>query len=189
MSASSNYPGYYPPSAQRAQPTSYASNSSLSQRSREPQAQQGPSPSSSSSVPIDPSLSMYSSQYYTNTQYQHRPLQPPQQLSVSANISSPSSQASETVATSPTEHRPTPGPPTMNSNGKRTASPTRTQPGDARKKSRKDDDGDEAGSGAEKDDTPKQKSTRGSRCVLPCYALLMRLYARSGRAWCADGLR
>ena len=166
MSASSNYPGYYPPSAQRPQPTSYASSSSLSQHGREPQAQQGLSPSSS--VSLDPSLSMYGSQYYPNTQYQHRALQPPQ-LNVPANLSSPSSQASETIATPPTEHRPTPGPSSMNSNGKRPASPARTQSGDVRKKTRKDDDGDEAGSpGAEKgDDAPKQKSTRGSRCVLP----------------------
>lgn len=167
MSASSNYPGYYPPSASRPQPTSYASSSSLSQRGREPQGQQGLSPSSSS-VPIDSSLSMYGSQYYPNTQYQHRPLQPPQ-LNVPANLSSPSSQASETIATPPTEHRPTPGPSSMNSNGKRPASPARTQSGDVRKKTRKDDDGDEAGSpGADKgDDAPKQKSTRGSRCVSP----------------------
>lgn len=187
MSASSNYPGYYPSSAQRP---SYPSTSSLSQRSREPQAQQGPSPSSSSSVPIDPSLSMYGSQFYPNTQYQPRPLQPPQ-LNVTANLSSPSSQASETIATPPTEHRPTPGPSSMNSNGKRPASPARTQSGDVRKKTRKDDDGDEAGSpeGEKGDDAPKQKSTRGSRCVLPFCASLVCLYARSGRVWCAAGSR
>ncbi|EPS94764.1 hypothetical protein FOMPIDRAFT_1038716 [Fomitopsis schrenkii] len=118
---------------------------------------------------------MYGSQFYPNTQYQPRPLQPPQ-LNVTANLSSPSSQASETIATPPTEHRPTPGPSSMNSNGKRPASPARTQSGDVRKKTRKDDDGDEAGSpeGEKGDDAPKQKSTRGSRACMVCRRLKMK---------------
>ncbi|KZT70077.1 hypothetical protein DAEQUDRAFT_810822 [Daedalea quercina L-15889] len=116
---------------------------------------------------------MYGSQYYPNTQYQHRPLHPPQ-LNVSA--SSPSSQASEPVATPPTENRATPGSSSMNTNGKRPVSLTRTQSGDVRKKSRKDDDGDEAHSpGADKgDDAPKQKSTRGSRACMVCRRLKMK---------------
>ncbi|KAH9843128.1 uncharacterized protein C8Q71DRAFT_699738 [Rhodofomes roseus] len=64
----------------------------------------------------------------------------------------------------------------MNLNGKRPASPTRMQSGDVRKKSRKDDDGDEANSpGADKgDDAPKQKSTRGSRACMVCRRLKMK---------------
>ncbi|PCH37919.1 hypothetical protein WOLCODRAFT_22945 [Wolfiporia cocos MD-104 SS10] len=129
------------------------------------------STSSSSAVPGDTSLQIYSSSYYPYQQHQHQLSAP--HLNV-PNLSSPSSQASEPVATPPTD---TPGTSGANANGKRTASP-RGQSADARKKPRKekDEDGDEAHSpAAEKGDEPtKVKPTRGSRACTVCRRLKMK---------------
>ncbi|KZT09576.1 uncharacterized protein LAESUDRAFT_722542 [Laetiporus sulphureus 93-53] len=172
MSAPSNYPGYYVPPGQQQQ-SPYPSTS-ISRRAREQQMNQAvPSPSSSSSIPIDPALSMYPSQYYSYQQSQQH--LPGTHIPLPANLSSPSSQASEAMTTPPNDHAAVSGPSSVNTNGKRPASP-RQQTGDGRKKSRKDDDGEEGQSpAAEKgDEAPKAKPTRGSRACTVCRRLKMK---------------
>jgi hypothetical protein len=108
------------------------------------------------SIPIDPALSMYSSTYYTYQQ--HPPPMMPQHHLMTASLSSPSSQGSETMGTPPMEQYSLHG---TNSNGKR---PSSSMTDDSRKKARKDDDGEGPNASAEKDEV-KAKPTRGSRSV------------------------
>lgn len=111
---------------------------------------------------IDPSLSLYPP-YYTAYQHQHQP-QPHQQgmshhLSVPHNLSSPSSQGSDTIGTPPTENMSF-SPPLPN--GKRPSSIVSGLGDSSRKKARTDDSTDGLSPSAEKDE-PKPKSTRGAR--------------------------
>lgn len=108
------------------------------------------------SIPIDPALSMYSSAYYS---YQHQ--QPPPMLPqhlMTASLSSPSSQGSETMGTPPMEQYSLHG---TNGNGKR---PSSSMTDDSRKKSRKEEEGDGPSMSNDKDEV-KAKPTRGSRSV------------------------
>ncbi|KAH7889097.1 hypothetical protein F5I97DRAFT_1828349 [Phlebopus sp. FC_14] len=105
---------------------------------------------------IDPDLSLYPS---------YDPYQQPQQhtghhLSLSKNLSSPSSQGSDTIGTPPTENMPYPS---SNTNDKRPSSPLVGGLNDnSRKKAHTDDGTDGQSPSAEKEE-PKPKSTRGSR--------------------------
>lgn len=115
--------------------------------------------SSSSSIPMDPALSMYSPQYYQYPQSQqsHQHLNPPS--AVPTSLSSPSSQGSETMATPPTEYAASTS---TNANGKRPVSP-RAQLSNGQKKPRKDEDVDEDVLAEKGDEPTKAKPTRGSR--------------------------
>ncbi|KAH7889471.1 fungal-specific transcription factor domain-containing protein [Phlebopus sp. FC_14] len=116
---------------------------------------------------IDPALSLYPSYY---------PYQQPQQhmghhLSISQNLSSPSSQGSDTIGTPPTENMPYPS---SNTNGKRPPSSLVGGVSDnSRKKARTDDGTDGQSPSAEKEE-PKPKSTRGSRACTVCRRLKMK---------------
>jgi hypothetical protein len=113
-----------------------------------------------SSMPLDPTLAIYSS-YYPYQQSQH----------ISAphltlpNASSPSSQGSDALGTPPVDQMYHPS----NGHGKRRSSSTfGANGGHSRKKARKDDDDDDDDSqspAAEKDEV-KTKSTRGSRYAM-----------------------
>jgi len=116
-------------------------------------------PPPSPSIPIDPALSLYSPSYYA---YQAPHPQFPQQLSLGANLSSPSSQASDSISTPPTEQLSFAG------SSKRSSSALLNDAEDHRKRSRKNDDG-----GILDKDEPKAKPTRGSRSVLATFYLLM----------------
>ncbi|KAH9952175.1 hypothetical protein B0H21DRAFT_17239 [Amylocystis lapponica] len=156
----SKYPPYYPPPV--PQQPSYSSQPGPSQHQAPQHAQHSPSPS----VQIDPALSLYPQQYYP---YQQSPqsMGPPP-INVSGSYSSPSSH-SETIPTPPAD-QPTAST-SSNANGKR---PATNGSNPARKKSRKEDDGDEHETGHEKGDEPKAKSTRGSRACLVCRRLKMK---------------
>ena len=115
---------------------------------------------SSPSIPIDPALALYPPAYY----YQQQP--PPhmthQHLGLPASLSSPSSQASDSVGTPPIEPMAFPG--SSNSNGKRPASSMANgQPSDSRKKLKRDDGTDAPSPAADKTEEVKTKPTRGSR--------------------------
>jgi hypothetical protein len=115
-------------------------------------------PPQSSSLPIDPSLSLYPPYYPYPQQQQH----PPQHRTLMPNYSSPSSQGSEALGSPPTEpHLPFQS---SNANGKRPASVVNGNNGDSRKKARKDDDDESHSPATEKEET-KAKTTRGSRWV------------------------
>ncbi|OCH93849.1 hypothetical protein OBBRIDRAFT_723939 [Obba rivulosa] len=85
-------------------------------------------------------------------------------------MSSPSSQASETVGTPPNDQF---GFSASNGNGKRPSSST-GQSTDSRKKARKDDDTDRQSPSADKGDEAKAKPTRGSRACTVCRRLKMK---------------
>lgn len=106
---------------------------------------------------IDPTLSLYPSYY----QYQHQPQHQPMShhLPLPHNLSSPSSQGSDTIGTPPTETMSFSPPDT---NGKRPSSLVSGLGDSSRKKARIDDSADGASPAAEKDE-PKPKSTRGAR--------------------------
>lgn len=113
----------------------------------------------SDSIPIDPALSMYPSPYYS---FQHQPAPMiPQHMQLTASLSSPSSQGSDTVDTPPMEQYSLHG---TNSNGKRAQLEI---PHDSRKKSRKDEEGEGASTSHDKGDEVKTKPTRGSRWASP----------------------
>jgi len=119
------------------------------------QSMQPPPSPSTSSIPIDPALSLYPP-YYPG--YQQHPPHIPQHLTLPPNYSSPSSQGSDTIGTPPTEHMYPKG--SSNMNGKRPAPSSAMV--DNRKKARKDE-GSEAGSPMAEKDEVKAKPTRGSR--------------------------
>lgn len=160
-----SYPSYYhAPSHRYSAPSSYADlipllpqDYDMSQDHSLPHLnQQPPSPS----IPIDPSLSLYSPYYHSYQQPQQQQ-HLPSHLSIAPNYSSPSSQGSDTIGTPPIEHMYPTG--SSNSNGKRPASAISTASGsEGVKKARKDDESSEARSPtAEKEAKPKP--TRGSR--------------------------
>lgn len=126
--------------------------------------------SSSSSIQMDPALSMYSPQYYQYPQSQqsHQHLNPPS--AVPTSLSSPSSQGSETMATPPTEYAASTS---TNANGKRPVSP-RAQLSNGQKKPRKDEDVDEDVLAEKGDEPTKAKPTRGSRACTVCRRLKMK---------------
>lgn len=108
----------------------------------------------SDSIPIDPALAMYPP-YYSFQQQLAQPMVP-HHMQLTASLSSPSSQGSDTMGTPPLEQYSLHG---MNANGKR---PPSSLADDSRKKARKDEDGE--GPSTEKDEV-KAKPTRGSRYV------------------------
>ncbi|KAG0695278.1 fungal-specific transcription factor domain-containing protein [Suillus ampliporus] len=116
---------------------------------------------------IDPTLSLYTPYY---------PYQQPQQhmnhhLTVPQNLSSPSSQGSDTIGTPPTDNVSySPG----NSNGKRPSSSLVGAMGEgSRKKARSEDSADGQSPSADKDEA-KPKTTRGSRACTVCRRLKMK---------------
>lgn len=117
-------------------------------------------PSSSSPIPIDPALAMYST-YYTSYGQNHFPPQSqlPAHVSLPPNYSSPSSQGSDTIGTPPTEHMYT----SSSGNMKRPASTVSAFPSESRKKARKNEESDSQSPIADKEEQPKAKPTRGSR--------------------------
>ena len=109
----------------------------------------------SSPIPIDPALSVYSPSYYPYHSQQHP--QVSQQLSAVPNLSSPSSQASDTMSTPPTEQM------TFSASSKRPHSAgALDNENDSNKRRREDDGIAPSADGSE----PKAKPTRGSRSVL-----------------------
>ncbi|KAJ3850230.1 fungal-specific transcription factor domain-containing protein [Lentinula lateritia] len=129
-------------------------------------------PPPSPSIPIDPSLALYSPYYHS---YQQQPQQHlPPHLSIAPNYPSPSSQGSDTIGTPPTEHMYPTGSSSSNANGKRPASAISTASGsEAVKKARKDDELSEIRSPtADKEEKPKP--TRGSRACTVCRRLKMK---------------
>ncbi len=113
----------------------------------------------SSPIPIDPALSLYSPSYYPYHTQQHP--QVPQQLSLVPSLSSPSSQASDTMSTPPTEQMSFSGP------NKRPHSGTLDNDNDSSKRRREDDGAAPSVDGSE----PKAKPTRGSRSVVTHFRL------------------
>ena len=109
----------------------------------------------SDGIPIDPALSMYSNPYYP---FQQAPQSMVPQHLMTASLSSPSSQGSETMGTPPMEQYQLHG---MNINGKR---PSSSMTDDSRKKSRKEEEGEGASVTNDKEEV-KAKPTRGSRSV------------------------
>ena len=107
------------------------------------------------SIPIDPALSMYQNAYYPFQQQAPPPMSHPL---MTASLSSPSSQGSETMGTPPMEQYQLHG---MNLNGKR---PSSSMTDDSRKKSRKEDEGEGPSMSNDKEEV-KAKPTRGSRYV------------------------
>lgn len=121
-----------------------------------PQSMQPPP---SPNIPIDPALALYSPNNYYSQQYQqqhHSQHQHPQQLSLAPSLSSPSSQASESISTPPTEQMSFAGP------QKRPSSASTTD-AEGRKRPRKDEEPEAGPSNGAKPGEPKTKPTRGSR--------------------------
>jgi hypothetical protein len=120
---------------------------------RLPQSMQPPP---SPPIPIDPALALYPSSYYPyHTQQQQHP-QVSQQLSLVPSLSSPSSQASDTMSTPPTEQV------SFSGSNKRPSSSSALDNEHDNSKRRKEDDGASPSiDGSE----PKTKPTRGSRSV------------------------
>ena len=110
-------------------------------------------PPSSPPIPIDPALALYPSSYYPYHTQQHP--QVSQQLPLGPGLSSPSSQASDSMSTPPTEQMPFPG------SNKRPPSSTLDNDNDSNKRRREDDGTTGSIDGSE----PKVKPTRGSRSV------------------------
>jgi hypothetical protein len=104
----------------------------------------------SSPIPIDPALALYPSSYYPY----HTQQQVSQQLSLVPGLSSPSSQASDTMSTPPTEQVSFPG------SNKRPSSSALDNDNDSKR--RKEEDG---ASPSVDGSEPKAKPTRGSRSV------------------------
>ncbi|KAI0077103.1 hypothetical protein K474DRAFT_1621646 [Panus rudis PR-1116 ss-1] len=127
--------------------------------------------SSSSSIPIDPALALYPPSYYSYSQ-QSQPQFAPQQLAIPPSLSSPSSQASDTVGTPPVDSTAFAGP---NVNGKRPSSSLASEnTNDSRKKARQDDLGEGTSERGEKTEEVKAKPTRGSRACTVCRRLKMK---------------
>ena len=104
-------------------------------------------------IPIDPALGLYPPSYYPyHTQQQHP--QVSQQLSMVPGLSSPSSQASDTMSTPPTEQV------SFSGTNKRPSSSALDNDNDIKR--RKEDDG---ASPSVDGSEPKAKPTRGSRSV------------------------
>jgi hypothetical protein len=117
-------------------------------------------PPESPGIALDPSLSLYSSQFASYQQH----TQPayPTPLAFPTSYSSPSSQGSDTIGTPPMDPMYSS---ISNANGKRPASTVSTvNLNESRKKSRTEDDFDESSPPAEKEE--KVKPTRGSRYAL-----------------------
>ncbi|EGO21211.1 hypothetical protein SERLADRAFT_373019 [Serpula lacrymans var. lacrymans S7.9] len=125
-------------------------------------------PPNSPQIPIDPALALYPP-YYTYQQPQHIP----HHLALPQNLSSPSSQGSDTIGTPPTEHVPYT---VSNMNGKRPSSSlaSGTTASSSRKKARKDDEDNDGQSPATEKEEPKAKPTRGSRACTVCRRLKMK---------------
>jgi hypothetical protein len=118
---------------------------------RLPQSMQPPQ---SPPIPIDPALALYPSSYYPyHTQQQHP--QVSQQLSLVPGLSSPSSQASDTMSTPPTEQV------SFSGSNKRPSSSALDNDNDNSKRRKEDDGASPSVDGSE----PKSKPTRGSRSV------------------------
>ncbi|KAJ7193876.1 fungal-specific transcription factor domain-containing protein [Mycena pura] len=122
---------------------------------------QAPPSPSSTSIPIDPALSLHSP-YYGSYPPQSQQYVPPH-LSLAQSYSSPSSQGSDTVGTPPMY-------PSSNANGKRPASAVSNG---VSKRARNDEDDDARSPTAEKDEA-KPKPTRGSRACTVCRRLKMK---------------
>ncbi|CAL1705481.1 unnamed protein product [Somion occarium] len=131
------------------------------------QMQAPPSPS----IPLDPSLALYSPQYYS---YPHpQPHLPHQQLAIPVSLSSPSSQGSDSIGTPPVESASFHG--GANVNGKRPASSLASErTNDSRKKPRTEDNGEVPGEVSGKAEEAKAKPTRGSRACTVCRRLKMK---------------
>src|SRR6266404_2131795 len=114
----------------------------------------------SSPIPIDPALSLYPPSYYPYHTQQHP--QGPQQLSLVPSLSSPSSQASDTMSTPPTEQMSFSGP-----NKRPPSTGTLDNDNDSSKRRREDDSAAPSADGSE----PKAKPTRGSRSVINPFRL------------------
>lgn len=123
-----------------------------------PQDQQHPprsmQPPASPPIPIDPALALYPPSYYPYHTQQHP--QVSQQLSMVPGLSSPSSQASDTMSTPPTEQMSFSG-----SNKRPTSSSTLDNDNDNFKRRKEDDSATPPADGGE----PKTKPTRGSRSL------------------------
>ncbi|KAF9227599.1 hypothetical protein BS17DRAFT_856106 [Gyrodon lividus] len=119
---------------------------------------------------IDPALSLYSP-YYSYQQQQQPQQQMAHHLALPHNLSSPSSQGSDTIGTPPTENM---SYSSSNANGKRPPSSLIGGLGDSgRKKARTDEPTDVPSPTTEKEE-PKPKSTRGSRACTVCRRLKMK---------------
>lgn len=114
----------------------------------------------SSPIPIDPALAIYSPSYYPYHTQQHP--QVSQQLTLGPSLSPPSSQASDTMSTPPTEQMSFSGP------SKRPSSAGMLDnENDSNKRRREDDGAAPSADGSE----PKAKPTRGSRSVAISFRL------------------
>jgi hypothetical protein len=109
----------------------------------------------SSPIPIDPALALYPSSYYPYHSQQQHP-QVSQQLSLVPGLSSPSSQASDTMSTPPTEQV------SFSGSNKRPSSSSALDNEHDNSKRRKEDEG---ASPSVDGSEPKAKPTRGSRSV------------------------
>jgi hypothetical protein len=110
-------------------------------------------PPPTSPIPIDPALALYPPSYYPyHTQQQQHP-QVSQQLSLVPGLSSPSSPASDSMSTPPTEQI------SFSGSNKRPSSATAL---DNESKRRKEDQGSTHSADPSE---PKAKPTRGSRSV------------------------
>ena len=130
---------------------------------RLPQSMQPPP---SPPIPIDPALALYQSSYYPyHTQQQHA--QVSQQLSLVPGLSSPSSQASDTMSTPPTEQV------SFSGSKKRPSSSSALDNDNDNSKRRKEEEG---ASPSVDGSEPKAKPTRGSRSVeiVPLPQILIR---------------
>src|SRR5262245_57514169 len=114
---------------------------------QDPSLSKSMQPPPSPSIPIDASLSLYSSYYpYQQQQQQHVP----QHRGLMPNYSSPSSQGSEALGSPPTDPQMSLQP--SNPNRKRPNSAVNGNSVDSRKKVRKDDDDDSRSPTVEKEE-------------------------------------
>ncbi|KAH9981402.1 fungal-specific transcription factor domain-containing protein [Lactifluus volemus] len=119
-------------------------------------------PPPTSPIPIDPALALYPPSYYPyHTQQQQHP-QVSQQLSLVPGLSSPSSPASDSMSTPPTEQI------SFSGSNKRPSSATAL---DNESKRRKEDQGSTHSADPSE---PKAKPTRGSRACTVCRRLKMK---------------
>lgn len=166
-------PSYYLPSAREESP--YSSQPIILHHPHPMAAHHMQQPQHPDSIPIDPSLSMYSPSYYPFQQHSASIL--PQHLQLTASLDSPSSQGSDTVGSPPLDQY-IQG---TNGNGKR---PPSDMANDSRKKSRKDDDGEGPSASSDKGDETKTKPTRGSRYPQSLLGRNNVLTSPSGHARC-----
>ncbi|KAH7929661.1 hypothetical protein BV22DRAFT_1102319 [Leucogyrophana mollusca] len=124
-------------------------------------------PPRSPQIPIDPALSLYPPYY----PYQQQPQHMGQHLNVPHNLSSPSSQGSDTIGTPPTEHM---SYTSSNTNGKRPSSTLVSNAGDNSRKKARTDEGTDGASPSTEAGESKPKTTRGSRACTVCRRLKMK---------------